>query len=501
MSRPAGEIKPGEAAEGYLENSPELRSLALLIRETDDNLIALVLYRHWHNRQEAVEALKKHLQLPVAEFSLTPQLKNPLIFLKAVPPDERRCLFVYGLEEALPEAAGYLNLQREAFRHIPHAVLFWVTESGLRTLAQKAPDFWAWRSGVFDLRTPGEGTSLAAPHYLISDGPLYADRNELERKISLYLELLRDYDQHTPRDVEFLAGLHLKLAIVLFYLSRYREAEAEFRRALDLYRQIRDRQGELNALGNLGIAYASLGETRKAIGFHEQALEIAQEIGDRRVEGIALGNLGVAYYSLGETRKAIGFFEQVLEIAKEIGNRHGEGSSLGNLGNAYAALGETRKAIDFYEQCLKIAKEVGDHQGESNTLGNLGIAFTTLGEKRKAIGLHEQRLEIAKEIGDRRGQGAALGNIGNAYYILGETHRAIGFYEQQLEIAQEIGDRQGEGIACWNLALAQEKLGNRAAAIALAAAALQIYQQIEAPSVEKVRRQLAAWQAESGKQP
>jgi len=36
---------------------------------------------------------------------------------------------------------------------------------------------------------------------------------------------------------------------------------------------------------DLGNAYYSLGEMRKAIEFHEKALRIAQEIGDKNKEG------------------------------------------------------------------------------------------------------------------------------------------------------------------------------------------------------------------------
>ncbi len=63
-------------------------------------------------------------------------------------------------------------------------------------------------------------------------------------------------------------------------------------------------------MGNLGNAYADLGEVRKAIEYHEQALVIDREIGDRRGEGADLGNLGLAYAALGEVRKAIEYFEQ-----------------------------------------------------------------------------------------------------------------------------------------------------------------------------------------------
>ena len=53
-------------------------------------------------------------------------------------------------------------------------------------------------------------------------------------------------------------------------------------------------------LGNLGLAYAALGQVDQAIEYYEQALVIAREIGDRRGEGNHLGNLGTAYADLGQ---------------------------------------------------------------------------------------------------------------------------------------------------------------------------------------------------------
>ena len=51
-----------------------------------------------------------------------------------------------------------------------------------------------------------------------------------------------------------------------------------------------------------GLAYGDSGDTRKAIEAHMQAVVIAREIGDRRGEGIVLGNLGIAYAVLGDAR-------------------------------------------------------------------------------------------------------------------------------------------------------------------------------------------------------
>ena len=196
---------------------------------------------------------------------------------------------------------------------------------------------------------------------------------------------------------------------------------------------------------------------RRAIALYEQHLTIAREIGNRREEGHSLGNLGNAYAALGETQRAIELHEQALIIDREIGDRRGESQSLGNMGVAYAALGENRRAIELHEQALIIDREIGDRRGEGNDFGNLGIAYKNLGENRRAIELYEQRLAIAREIGDRRGEGNALGNLGIAYADLGETRRALDLFEQVLAIFREIGDRLRESNASWHLGLAYEK--------------------------------------------
>ena len=258
-------------------------------------------------------------------------------------------------------------------------------------------------------------------------------------------------------------------------------------------RKLGNKRVETGALGDLGSAYADLGETRRAIGFFEQYLANTRELGNRAGEGTALGNLGTAYRHLGETRQAIEYHERHLAIARETDDRRGEGIVLGNLGNAYYQLGETRRAIEYYEQHLAIARETGDRRGEGQALGNLGLAYAALGETRRAIDYDEQHLAIARETGDQRGEGIALGNMSNAYADLGETRRAIESYEQVLAIARETGDRRDEGTALFNMSLALDKLGERAKAVGHARGALAIREQIEDPNAAKVRRQLEEW--------
>ncbi|MCX6676754.1 MAG: tetratricopeptide repeat protein [Methanothrix sp.] len=292
-------------------------------------------------------------------------------------------------------------------------------------------------------------------------------------------------------------GVHLgNMGNAYANLGDARKAIEHYEQALAISCEIGNRRDEGGALGNMGCAYYILGDARKAIEYHEQHLTIAREMGDRRGEGSALSNMGLAYYSLGDACKAIEYHEQALVIICEIGDRWAEGKALGNIGLAYVNLGETHKAIDYYEQALAIACEIGNRGGEGNALGNLGNGYADLGEMHKAIEYHEQALVIICEIGNRCAEGNVLGNMGLAYVALGDARKAIDYYEKQLRITKEIGDRRGEGNALRNISLALDHLGKRAEAIKCAKAALKIQEKIEDPRAENVRRKLQEWEGQ-----
>ena len=155
-------------------------------------------------------------------------------------------------------------------------------------------------------------------------------------------------------------------------------------------------------------------------------------MGDRAGEVQAYGNLGNIYNSLGHFQKAIEYHERDLKISKEMGDRAGEGKAYGSLGNAYHSLGDFQKAIEYHERDLKISKEVGDRAGEARAYCNLGNAYRNLGDFQKSIEYHERDLKISKEVGDRAGEGGAYGNLGNAYRNLGDFQKAVEYYKNSV---------------------------------------------------------------------
>ena len=104
--------------------------------------------------------------------------------------------------------------------------------------------------------------------------------------------------------------------------------------------------------------------SREQIPILEAAVSAAREIGDRHGEGAHLGNLGLAYADLGEVRRAIEYYEQALAISREIGHRNLEGNTLANLGVLAKGQGDLARARALWEQVLHIFEAIEDPRAE-----------------------------------------------------------------------------------------------------------------------------------------
>ena len=269
------------------------------------------------------------------------------------------------------------------------------------------------------------------------------------------------------------------LGIAYTSLGKYKRAISYLENQLAICREITDRQGEAASLGNIGIAYKFRGEYERAIAVHEESLAICREIEYRQGEAASLGGLGNVYHSRGEYEQAIDYHKQSLAISGQIQDRQGEAVSLGSLGNVHHSLGEYEQAIKYHEQQLTICDKIKNRQGKAASLGSLGNVCHSLGEYEQAIKHHKQSLAICKEIQDKQGEAASLGSLGNAYHSLGKYKRAIAFYDNSLAIQREIQDKQGEANSLGNLGNAYQSLGEYERAIAFQKQHLDICQKIE----------------------
>lgn len=268
-------------------------------------------------------------------------------------------------------------------------------------------------------------------------------------------------------------------------LRNYNRAIEFYQQALHLAQELSNRYGESAVLGNIGLVYYDLGNYSEAIQHYEQSLTIAQEIGANQEAAYALGNLGNVYENLGYYSKALELHQQNLALMQALHNRQGEGQALGNLGNVYEALGMYAQAIDLYEKRLTIAEELGDRGGEGIALGYLAAVHANQSDYGEAINYYQQSLAIARARNDREEEARLLSDLGTVYHAQGEVDRALDYYEQSLAIARELKKPQIEVAALSNLGNAYLNLGEPVRAIDYQRQSLQIAQTLGIRRIER----------------
>ena len=487
------------------QNDDAIQGLLAMLDLSQGFTIAFAECNFWQDGVALVSVLDdeiasdpewEELQLESWEFNdpdLRYLLDELVKRLETLPRQEGKklVLVLSGLENAIGVVGDYppflvdLNFVRDAYsRLVPHPVVFVLPDYAITRVANFAPDFWAWKSGVFKFQTSQAAREFAEAKTINSDRIIgnYI-KPEKQERIDLLHRLLMEAkpsgtDPESNKNDVSKINLLNDLGIAYHSLSQFSRAIELFQQALEISQKTADRNAEAASLCNLGNTYYSLSHYQQAIQFHQQSLDIFRELGNRSFEINSLNGLGNAYYSLGQYQQAIQFHQQSLEICREIGDRQGEASSLCNLGNVYDSLGQYQQTIQFQQQSLEIYREIGDRNGEANSLNNLGGAYCSLVQYQQAIHFHQQSLEIYREIGDRNGEAASLGNLGNAYYSLGQYQQAIQFQQQSLEIRRQIGDLNGEAASLNNLGLALKALGRRGESIEAFNASRKIYEEL-----------------------
>jgi tetratricopeptide (TPR) repeat protein len=239
------------------------------------------------------------------------------------------------------------------------------------------------------------------------------------------------------------------LALAYATVGLVEQAIETYLQLLSVHRELNDQLGEGADLNNLAMAYAKLQRFDEAIEYSRRALSMLAEIGDQYGESAALGNLGYAYYRVGLVDDAVLCFSRALAISRNSGNRADEGRHLAGLGIVFTGIGKHQEAVELFRQALKILTESGDRPGQCIILGNLGCALVNLGQANEAISLHEEALAIDQEIGNPFGQAEDWTNLGGAFYSLDRYDDARRCWEEALRILTEIKSPYAGQVREW----------------------------------------------------
>ncbi|WP_242040829.1 tetratricopeptide repeat protein [Coleofasciculus sp. FACHB-1120] len=484
-------------------NQQPLAELLTFIDFVDEKLtIGFVEINFAKDRDALIEILKHHPQCQEIQFAACNFSSPDLRFIRdaiveelaeiKIEQNKKLVLIIVGLEHSIgmygeyPPVLQDLNFVRDAFTtSVPHPILLFLPDYALTRLAKYAPDFWAWKVGIFQFKTAESTKDYAINTTLQSERILGSlEVAEKQERIDLLQRLLMEYspyNHHGMLEENLLTRINIlnQLGVAYRSLGEIKKAEDSLQEALRLTNDDENlTQIKASVLHELGILFANLGKIKQAIAYYQQSLEIKERIGDVQGKAATLHNLANIYADTGEIEQAIAYYQQSLEIKERIGDVQGKAKTLQCLGIIYADTGEIEQAIAYFQQSLEIFERIGDVQGKAATLHCLGIIYADTGEIEQAIAYYQQSLEIKERIGDVKGKAATLHSLATICANTGEIEQAIAYYQQSLEIEERIGNVKGKAATLHQLATICANTGEIEQAIAYYQQSLEIKERI-----------------------
>lgn len=306
-----------------------------------------------------------------------------------------------------------------------------------------------------------------------------------------YKVLLQEVRPSRPDDVKRVVAERMALEGANF-LSLEDEASKQkgiaiLEEALPLFREIGDREEEVQIFNQIGVVHRTLGDTAKALSLYEQALALAREAGDLRGQATTRNNLGVARHQLGQFEQAVEDLQEALRLWEEVGDRYelantyyclgtiqydrgeldaaleslnralavrperadldGQASVLTGIASIHRDLGEGDKALEMYRQALALSRSIGDRNDEATVLQNMAVIYLRRGEVQQALEVFTDALEIHRDLGNRAPESRVLSYLGTTALYLGDTDQALSYFTRALEIHHELNNEVWEGYA------------------------------------------------------
>jgi tetratricopeptide (TPR) repeat protein len=257
------------------------------------------------------QTLRTRLAIPHAHVAAAKEPDHAALLHKPV-------IFLTGLELSIPLGASAvrlmaeLNLGRELFlRDAPCPLVFWLPDYAVTAVARQAPDFWAWRSGVFEFTLEEPQRREAYARYVELDSNLAALSSlTAARKLQhqrILEGLLDDFQALPPQRTtqERLAKIQQELAALQWLQGKPQEAMALYQEALATKKALGDVRSIAVTQSSMADVLRQMGKPQEAMALYQESLATLQALGDVRAIAVTQANFGQSLLQEGETRGAI----------------------------------------------------------------------------------------------------------------------------------------------------------------------------------------------------
>jgi tetratricopeptide (TPR) repeat protein len=269
------------------------------------------------------------------------------------------------------------------------------------------------------------------------------------------------------------------------------DAEALYKRSLDVARRLDYEAGQAHALNCMGSVAQRRGDLAAANRYFNDARVIAERCGEGRLAGMIQQNLGVVADIAGDSAAAFSHYYASLHAFEATHDSHAMTLVLNNLGVVQMKSGRYDEARSSYERALTLAKYRGDLLSEGVIEENIAELEMKRGNTAAATPSIDRALEISELRQDRGRRAAALKLRGISLRVAGRSAEALDPLRTAMALSAVSEDALLGGEIMYECGLALADLGQVTEARQSFLAALDAFERIGAGGwVDRVRNSL-----------
>ncbi|MEU3241355.1 MULTISPECIES: AfsR/SARP family transcriptional regulator [unclassified Streptomyces] len=188
------------------------------------------------------------------------------------------------------------------------------------------------------------------------------------------------------------------LGSIAFYQSRHEDAERNFNRAIEEFRDCGDLPGSASSLCNLSRLHLVTERAESAVILARQGTEIYETLGHSLRVANGRYALGMALGRSGQHSTAVEQLEEALRIFRDSRQRLWEGMALCRLAEVDLEAHQPTRAAGNAEMALTVLRGIGGEWRRGNVLTVLGKALDGIGHSGRAQVCWREALDIYEKL-------------------------------------------------------------------------------------------------------
>jgi class 3 adenylate cyclase len=233
----------------------------------------------------------------------------------------------------------------------------------LKDLASEAPN--PDKSLEYSEMLMNRAKALDSTNYIISaliqQGNALRLKGDLSQSLEIYFEALKIVERLGKKTE--LGLLYISIAAVYAGMENHDNTVENYKKGIDIFKGGKDRKDSINfakATENLGDYYnLQLARPDSALLLFKESGAIFQKLNDKIGRAYNLGNVGLAYAQLGETDSAENNITQAIIMLEELGDYYPIAVYLTYMSDIYADKGDWDAAFGYAQRSLRLAKQYG----------------------------------------------------------------------------------------------------------------------------------------------